>query len=106
MPKGIVYGVARPIKRIVQPRIIYKEVTPPDDNNFVSINGSGNGSRLRRRKIKRCVKTLSLFLALLLASSPAPGQTFNPAAHTDPINLTPQVRDAFEHYYSLDFDGA
>jgi hypothetical protein len=37
MPKGIVYGVARPIKRIVQPSIIYMEVTPPDDKYSVNI---------------------------------------------------------------------
>jgi hypothetical protein len=101
MPKGIVYRVARPIKRVVQPRIIYKQVTPPDDKYSVSINES----RLRRRKIKRSDKILSFFLALLLTSS-AHGQSFNPAAHTDPINLTPQVRDAFEHFYLLDYEGA
>ncbi|MCL2660649.1 MAG: hypothetical protein FWD64_09050, partial [Acidobacteriaceae bacterium] len=26
--------------------------------------------------------------------------------HTDPINLTPQVREAHERFYSLDYDGA
>jgi tetratricopeptide (TPR) repeat protein len=26
--------------------------------------------------------------------------------HTDPINLTPQVREAHEHFYVLDYDGA
>jgi tetratricopeptide (TPR) repeat protein len=26
--------------------------------------------------------------------------------HTDPINLTPQVREAHEHFYNLDYDGA
>ncbi len=28
------------------------------------------------------------------------------AAHTDAINLTPAVRDAHEHFYNLDYDGA
>ena len=28
------------------------------------------------------------------------------AAHTDPINLTPAVREAHEHFYNLDYDGA
>jgi tetratricopeptide (TPR) repeat protein len=46
-----------------------------------------------------------LFLALTLAAS-AYAQPFDPAAHTDPINLTPQVREAHEHFYNLDYDGA
>ena len=28
------------------------------------------------------------------------------AAHTDPLNLDPQVRQGYERFYSLDFDGA
>jgi tetratricopeptide (TPR) repeat protein len=46
-----------------------------------------------------------LFLALTLAAS-AYAQPFDHAAHTDPINLTPQVREAHEHFYNLDYDGA
>ena len=48
-------------------------------------------------------------LALLLAftAAPAPAQV-PPAevAHTDPINLLPEVHDAHEHFYNLDYDGA
>ncbi len=44
-------------------------------------------------------------LAFLLVSS-SPADTYNPAAHTDPINLTPQVHEAHEHFYNLDYDGA
>jgi tetratricopeptide (TPR) repeat protein len=62
-------------------------------------------AQARRRTIKRSVKTLSFLLALLLAA-PANSQPYNPAAHTDPVNLTPQVRDAFEHFYDLDYEGA
>ena len=62
-------------------------------------------ARLRRRTIKRSVKTLALILAFLLAA-PAYPQPFDPAAHTDPINLTPQVREAHEHFYNLDYEGA
>ena len=65
-----------------------------------------NESRLRRRIIKRFAKTLSLLLALLLAVPAHPQQPYNPAAHTDPINLTPQVREAHEHFYNLDYEGA
>jgi hypothetical protein len=28
------------------------------------------------------------------------------AAHTDPLNLDPMVRQGYEHFYNLDFDGA
>jgi tetratricopeptide (TPR) repeat protein len=62
-------------------------------------------TRLRRRTIKRSVKILSLILALLLAT-PVFANSNGPAAHTDPINLTPQVREAHEHFYNLDYDGA
>jgi tetratricopeptide (TPR) repeat protein len=61
--------------------------------------------RPRRRVIKRSVTILTLMLALLLAS-PSPADTYNPAAHTDPINLTPEVREAHEHFYNLDYEGA
>jgi tetratricopeptide (TPR) repeat protein len=46
-----------------------------------------------------------LFL-VLLPWARATAQPFNPAAHTDPVNLTPQVRDAHAHFYILDYDGA
>jgi tetratricopeptide (TPR) repeat protein len=46
-----------------------------------------------------------MFLVLLLGV-PAYPQSYNPDAHTDPINLTPQVREAHEHFYNLDYDGA
>ena len=26
--------------------------------------------------------------------------------HTDPLNLDPAVREGFEHFYNLDYDGA
>ena len=36
----------------------------------------------------------------------AAAEPYNPADHTDPINLTPLVREAREHFYNLDYDGA
>jgi tetratricopeptide (TPR) repeat protein len=59
----------------------------------------------RRTIIIRSAKILSLLLVLLIAS-PSPADTYNPANHTDPINLTPQVHEAHEHFYTLDYDGA
>ena len=62
--------------------------------------------RLRRRAIKRRAKTISLLLLAFLLATPAFADSYNPAAHTDPINLTPEVREAHEHFYNLDYDGA
>jgi len=52
------------------------------------------------------VKILSLFLLAVLLVVPALASTNDPAAHTDPINLTPEVREAHEHFYNLDYEGA
>jgi tetratricopeptide (TPR) repeat protein len=60
----------------------------------------------RRTAIKRRVPAISLALSLVFLLPPAHAQPFNPAAHTDPVNLTPQVRDAFDHFYILDYEGA
>jgi tetratricopeptide (TPR) repeat protein len=51
-------------------------------------------------------KILCTFLCTLLLGAPGFAQPYNPAAHTDPINLTPQLREAHEHFYNLDYDGA
>jgi len=67
--------------------------------------GTTNRPRLRRKIIKSGLKILSFFLTLLLAI-PAFADNYNPAAHTDPINLTPQVREAHDHFYNLDYEGA
>ncbi|HMH14625.1 MAG TPA: hypothetical protein VK578_16120 [Edaphobacter sp.] len=53
----------------------------------------------------RRTKVLTVLLAFTLAAS-AHAQSYEPAAYTDPINLTPQVREAHEHFYNLDYDGA
>jgi tetratricopeptide (TPR) repeat protein len=55
-----------------------------------------------RTTIKRSVKNLGLFLLGTLLALPAHSQPY----HTDPINLTPQIREAHERFYALDFDGA
>ena len=52
------------------------------------------------------VALLGVLLVLLPLSARAQAEENNPAAHTDPINLTPQVREAHEHFYNLDYDGA
>ena len=46
----------------------------------------------------------SLFLLLFTLAAPLLANTPNP--HTDPINLTPEVREAHNLFYNLDYDGA
>jgi tetratricopeptide (TPR) repeat protein len=59
-------------------------------------------SQAWRTTIKRSVKNLGLFFLATLLAVPAHPQSY----HTDPVNLTPQVREAHERFYTLDFDGA
>jgi len=60
----------------------------------------------RRSTIKPCIGAVSLLFFILFFELPARSQPFDPAAHTDPINLTPQVREALDHFYNLDYEGA
>ncbi len=51
-----------------------------------------------------CVALLLLsYVGSVHASAPDPGVA---AAHTDPLNLTSAVREAHQHFYNLDYDGA
>jgi tetratricopeptide (TPR) repeat protein len=61
---------------------------------------------LRRTTIKHATKIIATVLFAILLHAPINAQQFDPAAHTDPINLTPAVREAHEHFYNLDYDGA
>ncbi len=56
--------------------------------------------------ISRNIKVISALLLAFALAAPSHAQPFDPAAHTDPINLTPLVREAHEHFYNLDYDGA
>ncbi|MDP9037678.1 MAG: hypothetical protein M3O02_00210 [Acidobacteriota bacterium] len=49
-----------------------------------------------------------LILGVLLAPQPAAADPPipDPTLHTDPLNLDPAVREAFQHFYNLDYDGA
>jgi tetratricopeptide (TPR) repeat protein len=47
------------------------------------------------------------FGQLAASAQPRPAQQSSPAElHTDPLNLQPAVRDAYLHFYNLDYDGA
>jgi tetratricopeptide (TPR) repeat protein len=58
-----------------------------------------------RSAINLCIQTAALLIALFVAPAAFP-QPNDPAAHTDPINLTPQVHEALDRFYNLDYDGA
>lgn len=49
---------------------------------------------------------LSFLLLLLALTASAAAQSYNPADHTDPINLTPLVREARVDFYNLNYDAA
>jgi tetratricopeptide (TPR) repeat protein len=50
----------------------------------------------------------ALFIMPLAAAHAAPSQPPQPipAQHTDPLNLDPTVRDGYEHFYILDYEGS
>ncbi|HEV2708643.1 MAG TPA: tetratricopeptide repeat protein [Edaphobacter sp.] len=49
------------------------------------------------------LSSLSLIMALPVSGN---AHAYNPADHTDPINLTPLVREARTDFYNLNYDGA
>jgi hypothetical protein len=49
------------------------------------------------------VAVLILLLSLTAVTKPLQAQ---PNLHTDPLNLTPEVREAHTHFYNLDYEGA
>jgi tetratricopeptide (TPR) repeat protein len=65
-----------------------------------------NNKSVRRRTIKSRFKTLVLASLVILFAASASADPSESASHTDPINLSPQVREAHEHFYNLDYDGA
>jgi tetratricopeptide (TPR) repeat protein len=63
-------------------------------------------SKLWRTTIKLGTKIIAAILFAFLLRSAVQAQPYDPAAHTDPINLTPAVREAQDHFYNLDYVGA
>ena len=51
-------------------------------------------------------RLLLVLLGILLLAVPAPSQQAVTPLHTDALNLDPAVRDAYQHFYILDYDGA
>jgi tetratricopeptide (TPR) repeat protein len=73
---------------------------------LAEIDPAKNISKLRRTTIKHGIRIIVAFLFAFLLQATTHAQQLAAAAHTDPINLTPAVRDAFEHFYNLDYDAA
>lgn len=65
-------------------------------------------ARRSRRGLSGGAVVLVLALALLggSAHAAAPPQAGPASQHSDPLNFDPAVRDGFDHFYILDFDGA
>jgi tetratricopeptide (TPR) repeat protein len=49
---------------------------------------------------------VAVLAALPAAAAPQPQQQAEANTHTDPLNLDPVVREGYERFYILDFDGA
>lgn len=55
----------------------------------------------------RSLRAFAVALVATLVSLVAPARSTQPAnPHTDPLNLEPLVRQGYEHFYNLDYDGA
>lgn len=61
---------------------------------------------MRSKAVRSALGIAALFLALFCASRPALAVTSAGGVDTNPLNLTPEVKDAFEHFYLLDYPGA
>jgi tetratricopeptide (TPR) repeat protein len=64
-------------------------------------------SPLRRSRLRPLLRRQALacyVLCLFALAAPAPASA--QPQHTDPLNLDPRVRDAQQHFYNLDYEGA
>ena len=61
---------------------------------------------MRSKAVRSALGIAALLLALVCVSRPALAVTSVGGVDTNPLNLTPQVKDAFEHFYLLDYPGA
>lgn len=61
---------------------------------------------MRSKAVRSALGTAALLLALVCVSRPALAVTPVGGVDTNPLNLDPQVKDAFEHFYLLDYPGA
>jgi tetratricopeptide (TPR) repeat protein len=55
---------------------------------------------------RRGLLLLGLMLFAGILAQAAPTQRYDSSQHSDPLNFDPMVRDGYEHFYVLDYDGA
>ncbi len=60
----------------------------------------------RRRRLRYKAARWNCLLALVLVVATAAAQVGSRPVHTNPLNHDPQVRAAYEQFYTLDYDGA
>ena len=58
------------------------------------------------RKLVRGGRLAKLVFAAFALVSAVCASAANPAVHTDPLNYDPVVKDAYKHFYDLDYEGA
>lgn len=79
---------------------------PPPPKLFItnSLLLSSNRSDSMHRKILRAVVFRAVILGAVLVATVS--SAFAATVDTNPMNYDPQVRDAYEHFYNLDYAGA
>ncbi len=63
------------------------------------------GPRIARRPSRLHVVAATVFTIILLATT-CTAQPPDSSLHTNPLNLDPVVREGFQHFYILDYEGA
>ena len=58
------------------------------------------------RKTSFVSQLVKLALAGLILVPVCPAAAVGSPVHTDPLNYDPLVKEAYEHYYNLDYEGA
>lgn len=66
---------------------------------------SKQGVEAKVKGTRRAGKALQA-LVVVAAAILLMAQTLNAQPHTNPMNLDPKVREAYEHYYNMDYPGA
>ena len=61
------------------------------------------------KRLRRCLLCLAASLFLLpvgAMASAVPPQKYDPTQHSDPLNFDPIVREGYERFYNLDYEGS
>ena len=77
----------------------------PGSRNVAANSRSQEGSALLPT-LRRTLVAATLALPFAAAPAQAPAPLDANQLHTDPLNLDPTAKDAFQHFYNLDYDGS